>query len=224
MYTRNISLQKMLSSYSEQIATTTKVIKNIMKHTLYYVTSNDSKFEEANFVLGPSSSCHPHYILKQQSLDLDELQGDPEAIILHKTKQAFELAKNFPVIVDDVSLHIDALNGFPGPYIRSFLEHLGIHGIWELMSHYPNKSCHAVCRIGYMSHINEGPHIFSGTIYGNICPPKEGASKNKKSWNPIFQPHGMTESLADCKEEERLKISHRTIALEKLKEFLLQKK
>lgn len=37
-------------------------------------------------------------------------------------------AGGFPVIIEDVSLCFDALNGLPGPYIKWFLEKVGHEG------------------------------------------------------------------------------------------------
>lgn len=57
--------------------------------------------------------------LVQTVLDIDEIQGEElETIIKDKSKKAFaEL--NEPVIVTDDSWTIPALNGFPGPYMKS---------------------------------------------------------------------------------------------------------
>ncbi len=81
---------------------------------LTFVTGNAKKFAMAR------ASCTPHGIeLVQLVLDIDEIQGeDPRAIIKAKAEQAYHLV-NKPVVVSDDSWYIHALNGFPGPYMKS---------------------------------------------------------------------------------------------------------
>ena len=47
---------------------------------------------------------------------VDELQGEPEEIAYHKVKLAAKKVNN-PVIIEDVSLCFNALQGLPGPYM-----------------------------------------------------------------------------------------------------------
>ena len=54
------------------------------------------------------------------SIDLDELQGQPDFIAIKKVKTASAITKQ-ACLVEDVSLCFNALNGLPGPYIKDFL-------------------------------------------------------------------------------------------------------
>ena len=57
--------------------------------------------------------------VEQISLDIDEIQGeDPKVIVEDKVRKAYQKIKKAVVVSDD-SWDIPALNGFPGPYMKS---------------------------------------------------------------------------------------------------------
>ena len=47
------------------------------------------------------------------------------------------------VLVEDTSLHFNALNGLPGPYIKWFLDKIGHVGLNNLLAAYTDKSAYA---------------------------------------------------------------------------------
>ena len=53
-------------------------------------------------------------------------------------------------LVEDVSLGIDALNGFPGPYCKPMLEAIAPEGLWDLMSRYDDRRATVTCTLGVM--------------------------------------------------------------------------
>ncbi|OSX72376.1 hypothetical protein BU14_0442s0011 [Porphyra umbilicalis] len=61
------------------------------------------------------------------ALDLPELQGTPAAIAGAKATAA-AAAVGGPVLVEDTGLEFSALGGLPGPYIKWFLDALGVGG------------------------------------------------------------------------------------------------
>ena len=66
------------------------------------------------------------------TMDLDELQGQPEFIAIKKVKAASKITGK-ACLVEDVSLCFNALNGLPGPYIKDFLEGLKTQGLVKLL-------------------------------------------------------------------------------------------
>ena len=57
--------------------------------------------------------------MKQAKIEIDEIQGeDPKIIIEDKARRAYAKLKK-PVVVSDDSWNMPALNGFPGPYMKS---------------------------------------------------------------------------------------------------------
>lgn len=79
-----------------------------------FVTGNDKKFAAAQ------TMCHQKAIeLNRIVIDLEEIQSeDQDKIITEKAKKAYE-AVGRPIVVSDDSWSFPALNGFPGPYMKS---------------------------------------------------------------------------------------------------------
>lgn len=182
---------------------------------LHYVTSNIKKFEEASLILQPL----PFIQLFHSHLELDEIQGSPREIAFHKISQAFSLLRE-PCLIDDVSFHIEAFKGFPGPYIKSFLMALGEQGVWEVMEHFENRAATAVCTICIQDHKDSIPHIFEGSLQGTIVPPQGETRHGKFSWNVFFQPEGATTTIGEMPLLEISRISPRSKALALLKSHL----
>jgi len=189
---------------------------------IFYTTSNTTKFQEACHVLYETAADHAHYTIVQHALDLDELQGSTLHIARHKALQAYNTLKA-PVIIDDVSVHCPALGGLPGPYIRSFLESLGEEGLYKLLSNYEDRSCQITCTIGYLADAHDEPAIFEGSLKATIVAPKGALKHGKYSWNRIVQLEGCDRTVGEMTLEEFSSISPRSIAVRKLKEFLLAK-
>lgn len=178
-----------------------------------YVTGNPGKFKEAQTILSP-------WQLEQVPLDLVEIQGDPQQILITKAKSALELL-NRPLIVEDVSLFCDALHGLPGPYIKDFLRHLGEKGLCDLVHRYPNHRCRVVCTAAYAVPGQE-PHVFEGVTLGQIVDPKGTLRHGTYSWNRIFLPDGSPLTFGEMSYETLGNFSARSKALMQLKRYLEQ--
>lgn len=176
-----------------------------------FVTGNKAKAREVERILNI-----PLEILQ---IELDEIQElDLEKIALHKLNQAFEAVK-VPVIIDDVSVEIDAWNGFPGPLIKWLLKS-GEGGdastLLKMLKGEKNRKAIARLAIGF--HDGEKPHLFYGEVKGTIG--EEIRGENGFGWDPVFIPLGQTKTFAEMPKEEKDKISHRGRALKKLSDFL----
>lgn len=82
---------------------------------LYFASSNQQKFDLAKLF------CDKVGVIIEQILigDIPEIQGEnPRDIIEHKAREAFKVFGK-PLVVSDDSWNIPALNGFPGPYMKS---------------------------------------------------------------------------------------------------------
>lgn len=175
---------------------------------LYFVTGNDNKIKEAQAILNI-----PISIIK---LDLPEIQSlDPEEIINHKAKAAYEKIKK-PLLVEDVSFSVEAWNGFPGPFIK-FLEKAGGNELFlRMMGNEKNRKASAIATIGL--HTGTDIILFSGQVDGQIAQSIRGV--NGWGFDFIFQPDGEQRTFAQMSDEEKNKLSHRYRALAKLKAFL----
>ena len=180
-----------------------------------YVTSNKKKFEEALHILDASD----RFSFVHTPLHLDELQESPEAIALHKAREAYKKLHK-PVIIDDLSLHCYALNGLPGPYIKHFLDTIGDDGLYTLISHYTDHRVDALCTIAFYDGRQE-PLLFQGKLSGTIVAPSGNLTLHAhRSWNRIVQPDGHSKTVASMPLSELSKISARGHALRKLRDYL----
>jgi inosine triphosphate pyrophosphatase len=80
-----------------------------------FITGNKKKLEEFLSIMEGTELSH-HYEVTNKSIELDELQGEPEFIALRKVKEAAKHCDN-AVVTEDVSLCFNALKGLPGPYM-----------------------------------------------------------------------------------------------------------
>jgi non-canonical purine NTP pyrophosphatase (RdgB/HAM1 family) len=176
---------------------------------LYFITGNDKKLQEvAKIIPG----------IKKLDIKLPEIQElDAFKIIEEKLKEAGKNHKG-EFFCEDTSIYLRCLNGFPGPLIKWLLEAIGVEGIYELVSKYPEKGAVAKTIVGF----SDGKEIrfFEGVLEGEIVEPK---GKREFGWDPIFMPRGFNKTLAEMNLEEKNKISMRKKALEKLKDYLESK-
>lgn len=174
---------------------------------LYFITGNKNKFAEVQSILPK---------VKQFDIDLPEIQDiDAKVIIKAKLLEAMKHKKG-DFIVEDTSLYLDGLNGFPGPLIKWFMKALGNAGIFKLVEKLENSNAEAKTIIGY-ARSPETIHYFEGTIKGTIIMPKGDFGFG---WDPIFQPETFSQSFAELTPDEKNKISMRRVAVNKLKEYL----
>ncbi len=173
---------------------------------LYFVTGNAGKFAEAKALLPQ---------LQQINFDLPEEQSlDPQIVITRKLEVALSKHEG-PLIVEDTSLYLDGLNGFPGPLVKWMLESIGNKGIYNLCTSIKNR--HAVARtvVGY--HDDVSVQFFIGETVGMIVPT---AGDNGFGWDQIFQPDGDDKTFAEMSDELKSKFSMRRLAFEQLRKSL----
>ncbi|MCO5949184.1 non-canonical purine NTP diphosphatase [Mucilaginibacter flavidus] len=122
---------------------------------------------------------------------------------------------------DDSGLEIDALNGEPGVYSARYAGEHGNHdaNINKVLASLQNVTGRKARFYTVISLIWNGEeHLFDGTIEGTICQERSGSEGF--GYDPIFQPDGYDVTFAEMSLDEKNKISHRAIAMEKLIDFL----
>lgn len=179
------------------------------KRTLIFITGNKHKYQEVCAVLDKTN-----YEVVMQDIDLPEIQGTDDEIIINKAEYAKSVI-NGPFIVEDSGLEYEALNGLPGPYVKWFLQKVGNHGLVKMLSGYENKNARAVCNIAYYDGLNM--HMFKGVVPGTIV---NEAGSSKFGWDNIFKPVNHDQSYGEMSPEYKNMISHRRMAVDKLKAVL----
>ncbi|KAG0362925.1 nucleoside triphosphate pyrophosphohydrolase ham1 [Gamsiella multidivaricata] len=147
---------------------------------------------------------------------LPELQGSSYEIAREKCKKAAEITKG-PVYVEDTGLGFDALKGLPGPYIKWFLESIGLEGLVKMLEGYTDKSAMAYCTIAYTTGPGSEPILFEGSVKGSIVDP---VGPRKFGWDPIFKPDGQDGTYASMDSAVKNAMSHRCVAVAKLRQYL----
>jgi XTP/dITP diphosphohydrolase len=136
-----------------------------------------------------------------------------EEIAKEAAKVAFETLQK-PVVVDDTGFFIDSLNGFPGSYAGIIHNFIGNEGILQLMTNHEDRASEFKTAVGYY----DGHQLesFVGTMSGVVVSKPVGTVGF--GYDPIFVPEGYEMTYAELTFDEKVSISHRTIAFEK---FLL---
>ena len=177
--------------------------------SLVFVTSNLGKLEEASAVLGIR--------LRHHALDLPEIQSlDLEEVVRHKARAAFERL-GAPVLVEDTSLELAGLGGFPGPLVRWMLSTVGPAGIARVAHAFADPRAVARCLACAVDGAEEvfGP----GEVRGVIAPSPRGT--RGFGWDSVFVPEGCGgRTYAEMPPAEKNAVSHRRKAFLALRERL----
>ncbi|HVX58216.1 MAG TPA: non-canonical purine NTP pyrophosphatase [Candidatus Saccharimonadales bacterium] len=158
---------------------------------------------------------HP---VDHMKLELDELQSlDLKEIAEHKARQAFDKV-NKPILVEDVSFTLEALGGkLPGPFIKWFLEEVGLEGVCRLAD--LSDSRKATTAICYVYFDGKRLEFFEGEMKGTV--PDHPTGQDGFGFNSVFIPEGTTKTNAQMNEEEVGKHSLRTVTVfPQIKKFL----
>lgn len=179
-----------------------------MKTLPVFITGNQNKADFLAKWLGTP--------IKHHKLDIDELQSlDLHEVAEHKARQAYALLKQ-PVLVEDASLTLAAMGRLPGTFIKWFVEELDYDGLIRLAQSLPSQE--VVGKMCYALYDGDKLHFFDGEMRGHIAPTARG--HGGFGFDPIFINEGFTETRAEMSQEDYVRTSYRTMALEKLKEFL----
>jgi len=179
--------------------------------TITFITSNVNKVKQLSRYL--------EVPFDHQALELDEIQSmSVEEVATKKAESAYqELGR--PVLVEDTSLVLTAMNGLPGPLIKWFLESIGNEGLCQLLDQHTSRAataqtCFALCD-------ENGVHLFLGETTGLIA--SEPRGDTAFGWDPIFIATGETKTwseLADIDFELTRATSMRRKAITKLQSYL----
>ena len=176
---------------------------------LLFVSSNIHKFKEAKEILDFFGI--PIQFFK---LNLEEIQSNSiKEIAIKKAQDAFSKCKK-PLIIEDDGLHIDSLDGFPGPYSSYVHKTIGNKGILNLLK--KNRSAKFISTITYCD--KNSFESFEGKLAGTISKSEKG-----KGWgfDPIFVPRNTKKTFSQLTDKNNL--SHRYKALKKFSNWYLHK-
>ncbi len=105
------------------------------------------------------------------------------AVAREKARAAFELLGR-PVLVEDTSLELAALGGFPGPLIRWLLEAAGPAAIARMLDGFADRGARARCAAVAWDGAREWLGV--GEVAGTIA--REPAGASGFGWDVVFLP------------------------------------
>lgn len=122
---------------------------------------------------------------------------------------------------DDTGLEVEALNMAPGVFSARYAGdgRSSEANMQKILSELKNKENRkAQFRTAVALNLNGKQHLFEGICKGEILKSKTGSSGF--GYDPIFKPEGFEQSFAEMSMDEKGKISHRGLAIQKLVHFL----
>jgi XTP/dITP diphosphohydrolase len=165
-------------------------------------------------------------------MDLSDLGCTEELPETHDTleenamEKAFYVYKKYHIncFADDSALEVDALGGRPGVYSARYAgeeksAEANMNKLLNEMKDFSNRQAQFRTVIALV--IEGESFLFDGIIKGMILHEKKGSSGF--GYDPVFQPENHTLSFAEMSPEEKNKISHRSIAVQKLIQFLIKR-
>ncbi len=186
-----------------------------MDNALIYVTGNAVKFDVAL-----KTFANTGIVLLQKKLDTPEIQNKSvQEVAMYSARWASKQL-NEPVIVTDAGFYIEALNGFPGPFIKFVNEWLSADDYINLMRGKINRTiiiqdCLAYC------HPDGEPLVFTGTYRGKLA--NQPSSRQGTSIEKVFIPEGFDVPISDIAAEKMISYWSNGEIMSEFKEYILHK-
>lgn len=133
-----------------------------------------------------------------------DLQAEQLEIVCEHKARTAAAELGCAVVVDDTGFFVDALNGFPGPYVKYVNETVGPAGLLALMRDVPVRTARIASCVGYCEP-GGAARLFSNEMAGRVA--KAPASLSGNDWAdllffPVFVPHGHVATLAQMRPED----------------------
>lgn len=186
---------------------------------LCFATNNKHKIKEIEALLG-----NAYQLLSLEdigcTIELPEDQDTLEGNSLQKARYVYE---HFMVdcFADDTGLEVAALNGAPGVYSARYAgpgkdtkDNMAL-----LLNNLAGKPDRSAQFRTVITLILKGKQVqFEGIVKGKIADHHHG--NEGFGYDPIFIPEGNTKTFAEMTQDEKNKISHRGLAIQKLVKYL----
>lgn len=192
-------------------------------------SNNNGKIEEIKKILNDMDI--EVFSLKEMGIDIDVVE-DGETFEENAKKKCSEIYKelirrkehDFIVIADDSGLEVEVLNNEPGVYSARYA---GEHGndkknneklILNLQDvPYEKRKARFICQLALINEDNEYRGV-KASVDGYILMEEKGL--DGFGYDPLFYYEPLKKTFSEMTIEEKNKISHRGIALQKMKKTI----
>ena len=192
----------------------------MIKHIdLIFATGNQNKLLEINKIIPNNVKIISLKDLKFSD-DIPENENTIEGNAIYKAKYIYNKF-NTNVFSDDTGLEVEALNGEPGVYSARYAGEAcdsndNINKLLKKLKKKKNRNARFKTIIALI--IKNKIHTFEGIINGEIL--KNQIGENGFGYDSIFRPAGYSKSFAELSINEKNIISHRSLAIKKLINFV----
>ncbi len=179
---------------------------------IWFATSNGHKFKEACLALQQLGITPRRLPTKGTEIQSDDVRE----IARRAALETFRSARR-PLFVEDAGLFVASLRGFPGTYAAFVNRTIGPASVLGLMKGARSRDAEFVSAVAFC----RGPsqvHVFVGRLKGEISETMRGS--NGFGFDPVFVPAGSERTLAEMSLDEKVAISHRSLALRALGTWL----
>ena len=191
----------------------------VVNMKLVFATNNLNKLKEVQEILS-------NRIILLSLKDIgcfEEIEETATTLEGNAKLKADYITKNYgyDCFADDTGLEVDSLNGDPGVYSARYggAPRDAQKNMSKLLANLEDKeNRNAQFRTIISLNLNGKNYSFEGVCKGEIL--KEQAGVGGFGYDPIFQPTDFSQSFAEMTADEKNKISHRKLAIQKLIDFL----
>lgn len=179
-------------------------------------SSNEHKVKEINEIVAGSGL---EFILPPEGFDPVENGATFEENSLIKAKEAWKLARNW-TLADDSGLCIEALGGKPGIYSARYAEtpQKRIERVLKEMDGINNRKAYFACAMTLINPEGSVEFTHTGICDGFIT--TEARGQHGFGYDPIFLVKNSDRTMAELNDDEKNRISHRSIALRAVLDYI----
>lgn len=188
--------------------------------TLVLATRNKGKIAEMQRLLDEHAGAI--HVVSSSEFNVDDVEETGDTFEANAILKALTISRatGLPALADDSGLCIDALNGAPGIYSARWAGEHGndqanIDRVLQQLSDVKDgdRGAQFVCVIA-MARPDGATEVVRGELRGKILTAQKGV--HGFGYDPIFQPQGFDQTLAEMAPEKKDDISHRGQALREI--------
>lgn len=149
---------------------------------VFIVTKNKYKLKRLR-----NASSNFNISVEQIPEDTFEIQSDSCEEVACFSAESAANKYNKPVVKGDFGFFVDCLNGLPGPYVKHFVNKIGVKKFLKLIEDKDNRKAYIVYAIAYCEP-NKEPVVFKSRYDGFLI--KELKDKDSEWFTDAFIPDG----------------------------------